>query len=314
MTSIEWTEATWSPVRMRDGTAVLIESNLTPPLRRRKPTRYQVAGVDIFDENISTDWIDQVFAVMALAPHHTFQVLTKQSARMRAYLHDDDTPDRIGKAQAAIDTTLTTYERLDKDALWPLNNVWIGVSVEDQTRANERIPDLLATPAAIRFVSAEPLIGPVNLTDIEWPQPLVERFAQSDDLSDGLNAFLWYEKGTKKPAGLDWVIVGGESGPNARPMHPDWVRSVRDQCAAAQVPFFFKQWGEWAPGISEPTGTPGKYAAHRPHDQGRWSFFDEVPRQFWVFGADARMSKIGKRHAGRLLDGIEHNAMPERAP
>jgi protein gp37 len=142
-----------------------------------------------------------------------------------------------------------------------LPNVWLGVSAEDQVRADERIPHLLATPAAARFVSLEPLLGAINL--FGWL-----RIRELDD----------------RCAGLDWVIVGGESGPGARPMHPDWARSLRDQCVDAGVPFFFKQWGEWIPG-------PGK-------------------RCFGTIQKAITMAHIGKKCAGRLLDGVEHNGMP----
>ncbi|ETX26430.1 hypothetical protein RISW2_04375 [Roseivivax isoporae LMG 25204] len=149
---------------------------------------------------------------------------------------------------------------------WPLSNVWLGVSAEDQRRADERVPHLLATPAVVRFVSAEPLLGPVGLT--RW---------------SGLEG-----DGDTMGFGLDWVIVGGESGPGARPMHPDWARSLRDQCTAAGVPFFFKQWGAWAPdeigpedirSVEFPPGHVeylhvGKRAAGRKLDGRNW---DEVP-------------------------------------
>jgi len=124
---------------------------------------------------------------------------------------------------------------------WPLPNVWLGVSVEDQRRADERIPHLLSTPAAVRFLSIEPLLGPVNLTRIE----LGGGRRPTWNALSGARGF--YGENTVRidhgDPGLDWVIVGGESGPGARPMHPDWARSVRDQCVAAGVPFFFKQWG-----------------------------------------------------------------------
>lgn len=171
---------------------------------------------------------------------------------------------------------------------WPLPNVWLGVSVEDQTRADQRIPDLLATHAAVRWISAEPLLGPVDLQHIEYyPGFLLDGLtgkSQDGACPDG--------------PGLDWIVTGGESGPNARPMHPDWARSLRDQCAAANVPFFFKQWGEWA-----------------EVDEGPYNFLmgpdgERCTGSETVNGA-APMRKVGKKAAGRLLDGTEHNAMPE---
>ncbi len=151
---------------------------------------------------------------------------------------------------------------------WPLPNVWIGVSVEDQATANERIPLLLETPAAVRWVSAEPLLGPVDLTNVYLS--MIEYYTTLVD-------------------NLDWVVVGGESGPKARPMHPDWVRSLRDQCAATGVPFLFKQWGEWIPAESDDNG-------------------DGEGRVWFPVTSEAR---VGKKRAGRLLDGVLHDAYPE---
>ena len=182
--------------------------------------------------------------------------------------------------------------------IWPLPNVWLGVSAEDQRRADERVPDLLATPAAVRFVSAEPLLGPIDFTRINYAHyPLAQ-----------LNALgCYYHCGPSTwdaPARLDWIIVGGESGPNARPMHPAWARSIRDQCAAAGVAYLFKQWGSWtrAPAVAGfeaggsvlwPDGTNGHGSADRNGGPG------------------VTMVRVGKKAAGRLLDGIEHNGMPE---
>ncbi|WP_374309460.1 DUF5131 family protein [Methylocella sp.] len=173
---------------------------------------------------------------------------------------------------------------------FPLPNVWLGVSAEDQRRADERVPDLLATPAAVRFMSAEPLLGGINFHD--WFIRAVNGFS---------------------PA-IDWIIVGGESGPRARPMHPDWARSIRDQCAAAGVPLFFKQWGEWGP------------IYDRDHDDPDWRRCDVIanktPRGQWLNLAGGqgfhgerviRVDRIGKRRAGRLLDGREYSEFPSAA-
>lgn len=186
----------------------------------------------------------------------------------------------------------------------PFPHLWLGVSVEDQRRADERIPDLLATPAAVRWISAEPLLGPIDLRAYllsvrgkhgqRVPLPMF-------DSEDGRSPRRGY---LDQAIGLDWVVVGGESGPGARPMHPDWTRSLRDQCQAARVPFFFKQWGEWTPpppdrqpsiGMASggdcawPDGTVG---AGCKEDNGGLGYF------LW---------RIGKRAAGRLLDGREWN-------
>jgi protein gp37 len=263
---------------------------LTGPLCWRKPSRVFVNSMgDLFHESVPDDWIDRVFAVMALAPEHTFQVLTKRSARMWEYIstraeldegrHADE-PARIAMTALASTRGLREMERaLESIPLgkfggkfgahvpWPLPNVWLGVSCEDQTRADERIPDLLATPAAVRFVSAEPLLGAIDLTKIDLRDDCFVNALAGDYYlpivqSDGSVINTVVETGSG--ARIDWVIVGGESGPGARPMHPDWARSIRDQCANAGVPFFFKQWG----GVS-------------------------------------------KARAGRLLDGRTHDAMPD---
>lgn len=183
-----------------------------------------------------------------------------------------------------------------------LPNVWLGTSVEDQKAADERIPHLLATPAAVRFLSCEPLLGPVNLDRIHevfdgglghsWESCLNGR--RFDPWSDGMI------EGCSK---IDWVIVGGESGPNARPMHPDWARSIRDQCAAAGVPFFFKQWGNWQPFLSGGCEV-GTFIAHGREFTGR---------NLHRFADGQYLAHVGKKAAGRRLEGVEHNGMPRLA-
>jgi protein gp37 len=261
---------------------------LTQPLRWKKPRTIFVNSMgDLFHEDVPDEWIDRVFAIMALCPQHTFQVLTKRSARMRGYLTSASFGMRIGGElmQAArgnvgaecavIDIThrLTVGEKF-------LPNVWLGVSTERQQEAEERIPDLLATPAAIRFVSAEPLLGPIDFNDIPWPVDR-PRFPAVDDISDGRSA-LRLVAGTR----LDWIIVGGESGTDARPMHPDWARSIRNQCAASGVPFFFKQWGAYLP------------AGQLMADGRPWS------------PASGNSLHATKSLSGRFLDGVEHDGMP----
>jgi protein gp37 len=191
------------------------EQWLDQPQRWKRPREIFVcAHGDLFHENVPDDWIDQVFAVMGECPWHTFQVLTKRSARMRAYLSAPGVHDRIEQvALRLLDAGKIRF--VDDDPGWPLSNVIMMVSAERQQEADERIPDLLATPAARRGVSLEPLLGPISLS------------MRTDRI--------------ELPPGLGWVITGGESGDRARPSHPDWFRSLRDQCAAAEVPFFLKQ-------------------------------------------------------------------------
>jgi protein gp37 len=240
------------------GETRLNEEWLDQPLNWRRPRRIFVcAHGDLFHESVPDEWIDRVFAVMALAGQHTFQVLTKRAARMRAYV----AADRMGRIEhfakrmmreRSGDPSKPVLTGKTLAGTWPWSHVHLGVSAEDQKRADERIPDLLATPAAVRFVSAEPLLGPLDLTDVDYV-PYLDSFRtrpreNPDDPNwpalryDVLRGHMKGPDDIGLPK-LDWVIAGGESGPGARPMHPDWIRSLRDQCTAAGVPFFFKQWG-----------------------------------------------------------------------
>lgn len=295
-TKIEWTDATWNPItgcsvvspgctncyamklagsRLRNhpsragltrdtsggpvwnGTVRFNEQWLNQPLQWKRPRRIFVcAHGDLFHESIPDEWIERVFAIMAQAKQHTFQVLTKRAERMRDHCVD------------ALSNGMS-----------PLPNVWLGVSTEDQKRADERIPLLLETPAAVRWLSCEPLIGPVN----PW--------------ADAIAALVDHNG-----PGIDWIVAGGESGDGARPMHPWWARILRDACAVTDVPFFFKQWGAWEP-IDE----------WQP-----WDRFPQIairadgtrmPDEEWLDGGQ-RFKRSGKKVAGRLLDGIEHNAYP----
>ena len=243
------------------GEVRLHEPALTQGLKWKRGRRiFWNAHGDLFHENVPDEAIDRLFAICALTPQHTHMILTKRSARMREYCSLAPATKRerwraaTEEIVASVRGNLTEgLEQLGTGmANVRLPNVWLGVSVEDQARKS-RIDDLRATPAALRFLSCEPLLenlGEVDLT------------------------------------GIGWVIVGGESGPGARPMHPDWARSLRDQCAAAGVPFHFKQWGEWAP-------------------------FDGQRRSDHVLACDGGiMEHVGKHRAGRLLDGREHSAFP----
>lgn len=273
---------------------------LNQPLRWRNPRRIFVcAHGDLFHESVPDAWIDRVFAVMALCPQHTFQVLTKRSARMRYYfgtragdwqavLSDANPAATLAITKNDVERALGRAQKFSYDPAtpaWPFPNIWLGVSVEDQKRANERIPDLLITPASKRFVSCEPLLGAIDLCEIETPDSdgpwLSDALAGGHHFIDNLG----HQVSGDGPSWhtLDWVIVGGESGPSARPMHPDWARSIRDQCQDADVPFFFKQWGEWAPGES-------------------LSAMNMLDR--------AIMRRVGKRAAGAMLDGREWREMP----
>jgi protein gp37 len=259
---------------------------LDQPLRWKKPRRIFVCSMgDLFHEDVSEEWIDKVIGTMYLAPQHTFMVLTKRPERMLRYMKPDNYDTRT----------------------WPIKNLWLGVTAENQEMADLRIPILLQTPAAKRFVSVEPMLGPVYLRPFlphefnrEPHCPWCEDCIPNRGDWDG-----WKEtrEGKHGPF-LDWVICGGESGPGARPMHPDWPRSLRDQCQAAGVPFFFKQWGEWmaASDSSCPCGPPRK----------DWMWADGKP--FWTGDGDRGIPlfrRVGKKAAGCLLDGREHKESPD---
>ncbi len=216
------------------------EDKLTEPLHWRKPRRIFVADRgDLFHEAVLDEFLDRIFAVMALCPQHTFLVLTKRPARMLEYIASRQR-DNVKPWQAVIGTELADLD-LRYSVPWPLPNVQAGVSVWDQPSADEFIPSLLETPAAVRFVSIEPMLAPVDLGKIDtgslwldalqaygsWPIPGHPGHIQNEPLEG------W------KP--LDGVILGAESGPHRRPFDEDWARSIRDDCQAAGTPFFYKQ-------------------------------------------------------------------------
>lgn len=306
----------------------------------KPPTTWFVNSMgDLFHEDVPEDTIDHVFAVMALCPQDTFQVLTKRAERMRSYcsgrkVFRDVNPleDRVSAVAAAAGHMMADGDNAHDYVLgrdWPFSNVWLGVSAEDQTRADERVPPLLQTPAAVRFVSAEPLLGPIDLTQIAAPNDNEEGW-KFNALTEG---DVYYQKiervldppvweggdGPYREHKLDWVIVGGELGLGARPVHPRWVRDIRDQCAAAGVAFFFKQWGEWLPGeANRGQFAPTPMHAYRRCDNHSFDW-PEHARHVQNFGThpdpwsgDLTARRIGKIAAGRLLDGIEHNAMPSQ--
>lgn len=212
-------EAHWT------GRVELLPDKLTEPLKRRKPTVYFISMSDLFHEKLSNEDIDQVFSVMALTPWHLYLILTKRAERMAEYLGNGQTLTRI---EQAMDQPKWIKLPAGKSfrrwpETWPLPNVWLGVSVENQQYADERISHILRTPAAKRFVSYEPALGPVDFP------------------SDVLGAERCGGGHVTRSSRIDWVIYGEESGPGARPAELDWFRSARDQCVAAGVPFFGKQ-------------------------------------------------------------------------
>lgn len=309
-TKIEWTDAVWNPIRgcskvsegcrncyaerinnrfawcnggKWDGTIEFVESKLDEPLHLRNPRRIFVNSMsDLFHENVKDEWLDRIFAVMASNNRHVFQILTKRPERMRSYLDgllaNSAVGDRWDAARRPIYRALLKrgeYRRAEYVGVMvahdkpPFKNIWLGVSVENQEAADKRIPLLLQTPAAVRWVSAEPLLGGPNLAPwLKW----------------------WKRGGTcaVTERGLDWVVCGGESGPGARPMHPDWARGLRDQCKQAGAPFFFKGWGNHLP-----FGQEGASCGRCITDNGQ-AFY-----------------QCGKKRSGCLLDGREWKEFPE---
>jgi protein gp37 len=344
---IEWTDATWNPITgcsrvssgcehcyaerfsmrfHRDpaskfhevvkstadgprwtGLIRLHEKALSEPLHWRKPRRIFVCSMsDLFHPDVPFEFIDQVWAVMSFCPQHTFQVLTKRPERMAEYFG------RYAGNPAAI-----AYRWAEESAAFLADaknghalihddgaaaNVWIGTSIENQAAADERIPHLLRCPAAVRFLSCEPLLGRIDL-----------------QLTIG-----------NRQSAINWVIVGGESGAGARPMHPDWVRSIRDQCQAASVPFFFKQFGAWAPTDDDDPRFKGANHIHIRAEDGAMGILNgfhgpqvvdlkarpdqcdsRLPgKHLTPNGNIVCMSRLGKKTAGRVLDGRTWEEFP----
>lgn len=249
----------------------LFPDRLDKPLKWRDPRRIFVNSMsDLFHEDVPDDFIIRVWETMAGAPQHIFQILTKRPKRMLEWVDKYGTNIKTGDAA--------------------LDNVWLGVSVENQETANERIPLLLQTPAAVRFISMEPLLGPVNIFDVD----------DNIGLEGSAPGF------SDKPQ-LHWIIVGGESGKNARPMHPDWVRDIRDQATAANIPFFFKQWGEWVP------ANPNWYLGDDRLQIVKGNLIHKGSRGQVVMPENKFewLKKVGKKKAGRLLDGRTWGEIPE---
>ncbi|MDR6953837.1 protein gp37 [Ancylobacter sp. 3268] len=378
--SIEWTDATWNPVRARSllktggigwhcekvsdgcrncyaepmnvdrfGTGLaykpgnagkveiyLDEAVLARPLHWRRPRKiFPGSMTDLFGDWVTDAMLDRIFAVMLLAPQHVYQLLTKRPERMRAYIG------MPGEARAARnDAIRTAMEDLSPGhgkpwALQPRNpNIWLGISAEDQRTYDDRSASILDLAGGFPlFVSAEPLLGPIDLR-FNWDHC---------DLCGGTGMLARWPRGkchvcggkgqvliNGQPNGkgyraFSWIIAGGESGPRARPMHPAGPISLRDQCASAGVAFLFKQWGEWidADQWVRLLHVDGFRFTHlgKPVDLNAPLSFElaaalaqEIGARFEYRSDGGTFFRIGKRRAGRLLDGIEHNAFPEIRP
>lgn len=323
-----WVDAYWEPVWVGKSSAVEHADRLRQPLQWVKPRRVLVGQVgDIFHEAVSSDYIEAVFAAMALAKQHTFLVVTRHPERMLDWFSHSLRP---GMVAAAAGQDLGNYFKQDGSDWpgWPLPNVWIGVAVDDQATANQRIPALLRAPAAVRWVFMRPLQGPVSLRWLPaWPEnaPTTAMNPYNGGQTDHLD-------GLRR---LDWIVVGGESGDEARPLHPDWVRGLRDQCIEADVPFCFTGWGEWVP-ICQLTEDEIKVLyrsnrrARKDQDQAT---LDELYGKYCIvptgiFGVDGRVLgicepeaflasrrpmqvfRIAKRSVGLTLDGRRELGFP----
>lgn len=266
---------------------------LMPPLRWRTPRRILLKSrSDIFDDRVEASWLAEIWATMACTPQHTYQILTARHQRMRALLGDPCF------AAAVRRRALVT------DLCWPLPNVWLGVSAADQRWTDVRVPALAQTPAAVRWLSLEPLLGPVDL----------HRHLRT--------------------GALEWIVVAGESGQRARPMHPAWVRTIRDAADVAGVPFYFKQWGTYAPAavVDAPDFLGGRAFIHptrggveaaimvEPDTTGNFRTAVTRPmlpgdhgRMGVMLDRDTIAVRVGKHAAGRLLDGRIHEEYPRLA-
>lgn len=266
------------------------------PLRWKKPRRIFCCNMsDLFHPNVPFEFIARVFGMMRAAERHTFQVLTKRPERMLRFF--------------------SSWGAIVGDAdRWPLPNVWLGVTAENQAMADARIPLLLQVSAAVRFVSVEPCLGPVDLTrylSCEWyaGEPIPPRAGTIGGQAD---------PAARLRPRVGWAISGGETGLGARPALPDWFRSIRDQCQAARVPYFHKQNGEWeftellrghecdfqATG-GYPTSCMGHPGCEGCAPYSRYGNAKSVEME------DGYMVRVGKGRAGHLLDGVEHHQFPD---
>lgn len=298
-------------------TIQLLPERLDIPLRWKTPQRIFVNSVsDLFHPDVPFAFIASVFGVMAACPDHTFMILTKRPKRMLEWfqwiltannkLFPYGVPGSWSIDSNIVLQFVPSSINISEDEpapSWPLPNVCLGVSVENQQAGDERIQDLLKTPAACRFLSCEPLLGSIDL------HQSLGQFSNCPECGYGVDVD---EDGLCNSCGrdvlqygIDWVIAGGESGANARPMHVDWARSLRDQCQKAGVPFFFKQWGEFIheTQIYEPVDGPDSVVLNHAADEFMMTApgFPEKLAYQWP---DTSISyRVGKRAAGHVLDG-----------
>lgn len=326
-----------------NGTIRTVDANLDIPLRVKKPTVWAVWN-DLFHPAVPEGHIDRALAVAALTECHTYIILTKHPVRMSAYFSVPERRKKIIFAIAAMGykakgglsyqlngpgsgTPESKIQCVDDGSLWPLPNVWLGVTAESN-KYLWRIEKLLKIPAALHVVSYEPALGPLNLRGNDYDflegwevdvRESIRSIEDHDPRCDGSCKYCPvevpvqdYEAVQVQTQRIGWVFAGGESGPGARPSHPDSFRTVRDDCAATRTSFLFKQWGEWLPfapfypGIIYKDRSTGEIAAVKT--DGR-----TIKTAEWSEDGDFVVARVGKKAAGRLLDGREHNEIPEVA-
>jgi protein gp37 len=295
-----WGRANWGPNATRTRTS---DANWKKPLAwNRKAAKegirrkvFCASLADVFeqhgDANVNGEmqmWRDELFHIIESTPHLDWLLLTKRPENVMGMVPNH----WIFEVEVTADSIMPWGR-------WP-SNVWIGTTVENQAEADKRIPELLKIPARARFLSCEPMLGPIDLhLEIErgpTGRKTLNALAGIERRYDYYGDFISGRETNK----VDWVICGGESGHGARPMHPDWARSLRDQCASADVPFLFKQWGEWVPTHQHPEG-----------GQVQGAFLGDIFYPHHMVGGEGiHMRRVGKKAAGRMLDGVEHNAFP----
>lgn len=295
------------------------EQWLDQPLRWRRPrTIFVCAHSDIFHEAVADATLHRIWAVMALAGHHTMQVLTKRSERMVEFtraIADDPAPvidllDQLKPSSLWNGSAYTARQSLEVAGRLP--NVWMGVSTEDQQNANQRVPDLLRAAVAHRFVSAEPLLGPIRFDHIET---MAFRGAEGvNALTGELEGFLGDPVGHINNR-IDWIITGGESGPDARPMHPHWPQHIQLQCERYGTMFMHKQNGAWGEVETDPEQWKEKPATNLR--RGRITMYpsgEYKGRGFFPVHARGvvQLDRMSKKQSGRLLNGVLYNDMPQK--
>ena len=277
-------DSTWEQPRAWQRQAAAFQA-----LHGRRRRVFCASLADVFDNEVPAQWRADLFDLIKATPALDWLLLTKRVGNAWKMMAD-----ACGVSMASL--TL------------PLPNVWLGATVVNQAEADRDVPRLLATPAVVRFLSVEPMLGPTRLPltrcdNGSLPGPGGVGGVMCPDCSGAL-------RGCQR---LHWVICGGESGPRARPMHPDWARSLRDQCAAAGVAFMFKQHGEWAPGSGD--FGRGGFITAAVDQAGRVAPGGVSVRDYPAGSSSAdgwsMVHKAGKKAAGRLLDGREHNEFPE---